>query len=50
MLTVLDVIRMVKLFGWQERMATEIKHARKNELSAIFKFKVSINLRDSVNI
>ncbi|KAF5324167.1 hypothetical protein D9619_011325 [Psilocybe cf. subviscida] len=37
---VLSVIRMVKLFGWQARMATDIKQARKSELSAIFRFKV----------
>ncbi|KAF5324170.1 hypothetical protein D9619_011326 [Psilocybe cf. subviscida] len=37
---VLNVIRMVKLFGWQERMAADIKHARARELAAIFKAKV----------
>lgn len=37
----MNVLRMVKLFGWEEKMSQRIKETREKELLAIWWLKVS---------
>ncbi|KAF5323760.1 hypothetical protein D9619_012892 [Psilocybe cf. subviscida] len=46
---VLDVLRMIKLFGWEQKMMTEIEKVRNDELSVLFRYKILESLADIVN-
>lgn len=42
MLLAIGIIRMVKLFGWEDKMSQKVEEERKEELHWIWKVKVSL--------
>lgn len=36
----MNVIRMIKLFGWEDRMATQLDEKREAELKAVRKTRI----------
>ncbi|KAI0711031.1 P-loop containing nucleoside triphosphate hydrolase protein [Cerioporus squamosus] len=45
----ITVIRMIKLFAWEDRTADKIDEKRREELKKIYKFKVALLLSANVN-
>lgn len=42
-----DILRMIKIFGWEKKILERIDRARKSELAALLKFKVCLQLDSS---